>query len=118
MFAVAATLGAGVSAWANDEDARAVQHIVVVGTTPVPGMTVPADKVPGNVQTLSSTDLRQDGTASIITGLSARLGSVNLNDAIADPFQPDILYRGFEASPALGTPQGLAVYQNGVRINE
>ena len=26
--------------------------------------------------------------------------------------------RGFEASPVLGTPQGLAVYQNGVRINE
>ncbi|MEJ0008324.1 MAG: Plug domain-containing protein [Steroidobacteraceae bacterium] len=32
--------------------------------------------------------------------------------------QPDILYRGFEASPVLGTPEGLAVYQNGVRINE
>jgi iron complex outermembrane receptor protein len=118
MFAVAATLGTGVSAWANDQDARVVQQIVVVGTTPVPGMTVPADKVPGNVQTLSSTDLRQEGSASVITGLSARLGSVNVNDTIADPFQPDILYRGFEASPALGTPQGLAVYQNGVRINE
>jgi hypothetical protein len=27
-------------------------------------------------------------------------------------------HRGFTASPAPGTPQGLAVYQNGVRINE
>ncbi|MGQ7322978.1 TonB-dependent receptor plug domain-containing protein, partial [Streptococcus suis] len=26
--------------------------------------------------------------------------------------------RGFNASPVAGTPQGLAVYQNGVRINE
>jgi iron complex outermembrane recepter protein len=105
--------------WALDEGTSPPpQEIVVVGTTPVPGMTVDADKVPGNVQTLSEADLRQDGTSSIITGLSTRLGSVNINDTLADPFQPDILYRGFEASPALGTPQGLAVYQNGVRINE
>ncbi len=50
--------------------------------------------------------------------LNSTLGSISINDDSADPFQPDILYRGFEASPVLGTPQGLAVYQNGVRINE
>ena len=77
------------------------------------------DKVPGNVQTLRASDLSQlGGTASLIDGLSAHLGSVNINDTLADVFQPDILYRGFEASPVLGTPQGLAAYQNGVRINE
>ena len=101
----------GVPAWAIDE-------IVVVGTTPVPGMTVNVDKVPGNVQTLRAGDLSQDGTPSLIEALSTHLGSVNINDTLADAFQPDILYRGFEASPVLGTPQGLAVYQNGVRINE
>ena len=102
----------GAPAWPVDE-------IVVVGTTPVPGMTVSVGKVPGNVQTLKSSDLsRQDGTASLTDGLSSHLGSVNINDTLADAFQPDILYRGFEASPVLGTPQGLAVYQNGVRINE
>ena len=102
----------GAPAWPVDE-------IVVVGTTPVPGMTVSVDKVPGNVQTLKSSDLsRQNGTASLTDGLSSHLGSVNINDTLADAFQPDILYRGFEASPVLGTPQGLAVYQSGVRINE
>ena len=30
----------------------------------------------------------------------------------------DLRYRGFEASPLQGTAQGLAVYQNGVRVNE
>jgi len=106
-------------AWAlEDADSQPLQQIVVVGTTPVPGMAVDVDKVPGNVQTLSSADLLQDGTSSIVNGLSTRLGSVNISDTLADPFQPDILYRGFEASPLLGTPQGLAVYQNGVRINE
>ncbi len=106
-------------AWALDERAAPpLQEIVVIGTTPVPGMTVDVDKVPGNVQTLSEADLRQDGSSSLINALGTRLGSVNINDTLADPFQPDILYRGFEASPVLGTPQGLAVYQNGVRINE
>ena len=99
--------------------AAAVDEVVVVGTTPVPGMTVNVDKVPGNVQTLKAGDLSSlDGTPSLIDGLSSHLGSVSINDTLADAFQPDILYRGFEASPVLGTPQGLAVYQNGVRINE
>jgi iron complex outermembrane receptor protein len=101
----------GTQAWG-------VEEIVVVGTTPVPGMTVDVDKVPGNVQTLRASDLSRDGAPSLIRGLSTNLGSVNVNDTLADAFQPDILYRGFEASPVLGTPQGLAVYQNGVRINE
>jgi iron complex outermembrane receptor protein len=109
----------GSYACALDEaSSEPLTQIVVVGTTPVPGMTVDADKVPANLQTLSAADLRQDGTSSLINALSTRLSSVNSNDTLADPFQPDILYRGFEASPVLGTPQGLAVYQNGVRINE
>jgi iron complex outermembrane receptor protein len=104
---------------AADKSDDAWAQIVVIGATPVPGMNIDADKIPGNAQSLSAADLRQlDGNASIINGLSNRLGSVNINDTLADPFQPDILYRGFEASPVLGTPQGLAVYQNGVRINE
>ncbi len=93
-------------------------EVVVVGTTPVPGMNVDADKVPGNVQTLRAAELRDNGASNVINGISSHLGSVNINDTLADAFQPDILYRGFEASPVLGTPQGLAVYQNGVRINE
>lgn len=76
------------------------------------------DKVPGNVQVLSSADLSRQGSASLTAALNSNLGSISVNDNLDDPFQPDILYRGFEASPVLGTPQGLAVYQNGVRINE
>ncbi len=104
-------VAAGLPAWG-------IEEITVVGTTPVPGMMVNVDKVPGNLQTLRASDLNQDGTPNLTGSLSSHIGSVNTNDALADAFQPDILYRGFEASPALGTPQGLAVYQNGVRINE
>jgi iron complex outermembrane receptor protein len=114
-------LGLWSSAFAADESttqAPSLNEIVVIGTTPVPGMHVDADKVPGNVQSLYSGDLRKDGTSDLLGSINAQLGSVNINDTLADPFQPEILYRGFEASPVLGTPQGMAVYQNGVRINE
>src|SRR5262249_58584195 len=35
-----------------------------------------------------------------------------------NPFQPDVSFRGFTASPLLGTPQGLSVYVDGVRVNQ
>jgi iron complex outermembrane recepter protein len=119
-IAPAAAMLVWSSAWPAEEvkEPQPLAQIVVIGSTPVPGLNIDADKIPGNAQSLNAADLSQDGAASIITGLSNRLGSVNINDTLADPFQPDILYRGFEASPVLGTPQGLAVYQNGVRINE
>jgi iron complex outermembrane receptor protein len=46
------------------------------------------------------------------------LPGVSMGDQTGNEFQPDINFRGFIASPVIGTPQGLAVYQNGVRINE
>jgi len=91
---------------------------IVVTATAVPGTAIDIDKIPGNVQILSTADLIREGSASLTGALNSGLSSVNINDDLDDPFQPDILYRGFEASPVLGTPQGLAVYQNGVRINE
>ena len=98
--------------------AGGVPVVTVVGTSPVPGATIDIDKVPSNVETVQASDLTRDRAAGLTAALNSRLGSININDTLADSFEPDILYRGFEASPVLGTPQGLAVYQNGVRINE
>ncbi|HUI34369.1 MAG TPA: TonB-dependent receptor [Stellaceae bacterium] len=90
----------------------------VIATTPLPGSGIDPDKLPANIQTLDSSDLTRQGTPSIVNALTGQAGSVNINETLVDRFQPDILYRGFEASPVLGTPQGIAVYQNGVRVNE
>ncbi len=91
---------------------------ILVQATAIPGSTIDIDKIPGNVQVLSAGDLTREGSASLTGALNSTLSSISVNDDLDDPFQPDILYRGFEASPVLGTPQGLAVYLNGVRINE
>ncbi|MBI1213106.1 MAG: TonB-dependent receptor [Alphaproteobacteria bacterium] len=99
-------------------DQPPIEHVVVVGTTPLPGTGVDRDKLPQNIQTLSADDIDREGPASATRALQNTLGSVSINDNLDNPFQPDILFRGFEASPVLGTPQGLAVFENGVRINE
>jgi iron complex outermembrane receptor protein len=91
---------------------------ISIESTAIAGAAINADKVPGNVQSVTSADITRRGPASLTRALDAQLGSVSIGDNLDDPFQPDLLYRGFEASPVLGTPQGLAVYQNGVRINE
>ncbi len=95
-----------------------VQSVTVVASTPMPGVGVDIDKLPNSIRTLGAASLTREGSASVISALEGELGSVSLNDNLDDPFQPDILYRGFEASPVLGTPEGLAAYQNGVRVNE
>jgi iron complex outermembrane receptor protein len=113
----AAALLMNADADADATDGPSLEPVVVTATA-IPGATMDIDKIPGNVQVLSAADLSRQGSASLTTALDSNLSSVNVNDDLDDPFQPDILYRGFEASPVLGTPQGLAVYQNGVRINE
>jgi iron complex outermembrane receptor protein len=121
LAAVLAQIGSHSSSVAGEAPAdqtQPMQQVVVVATTPLPGTAIDIDKIPGNVQSLRAADLMQDGTANLTEALDAHLASVNINDTLADPFQPDILFRGFEASPVLGTPQGVAIYQNGVRINE
>ena len=117
MWAVAAYAAEGA---ADQQSAppQSLQEVLVIASTPVPGATIDIDKIPGNVQTLSAGDLWRDGSPSLTRALDSNLSSISSNDNLDDPFQPDIMYRGFEASPVLGTPQGLAVYQNGVRINE
>lgn len=90
----------------------------VIGTSPLLGSGIDRDKIPANTRSLSSRDLRSEGPPDLAGTLDRRIGSINLNEAQNNPFQPDILYRGFTGSPLNGTPQGLAVYQNGIRINE
>jgi iron complex outermembrane receptor protein len=92
-------------------------HQENVSSRPGPG-AIDRDKVPANVQTLSASDFDHATTPSLLDALSRGLPGVALNDQTGNQFQRDLNYRGFVASPVIGTPQGLAIYQNGVRINE
>src|SRR5882762_8117974 len=92
--------------------------IEVIGVTPLPGFGVPASQVPANVQAVTGAEIMRQHPLNLPEFMSQRLSGVNVNDNQSNPFQPDISYRGFAASPLLGTPQGISVYQDGVRVNE
>src|SRR5215469_3418866 len=93
--------------------------IDVIAPTPLAtGLGIEHDKVPANVQVLPAPDAAQQGPSALTSLLNQRLSSVSINDNEDNLYQPDIQYRGFTVSPVLGTPTGLAVYQNGVRLNE
>lgn len=98
-------------------DQRVLEE-VTVSSTPLGGLEVPTDRVPGNVQRATSENIEHVRRASLAQFMDQRLGSVFINEAQANPLQPDVQFRGFVASPLLGQPQGIAVYQDGVRIND
>lgn len=112
---VAATCAAPHMVVAGDQVAETVE---VVSTTPLAGVGLPLEQVPASVQVVKGEELQKQGSLSIADYMNNNLQGVSVNETQNNPFQPDILFRGFTASPLLGTPQGLSVFQDGVRVNE
>jgi len=109
---------AAVPATAADAAGSAeLQTVTIVGLTPVGG-TQPADEASGTVQTASGATLQSSRAGDLSAFLNRRMGSVHINEMQGNPLQADLGYRGYTASPLLGTPQGLSVYLDGVRLNQ
>jgi outer membrane receptor protein involved in Fe transport len=109
---------AGRAAAAGQPATETLQEVEVIGVTPTHGVGLPKEQIPVNVQSATSADLERTQSLDLARYLNTNLGSVNLNEVTGNPLQPDVQFRGFTASPLLGTPQGLAVYVDGVRVNE
>jgi len=92
--------------------------VEVISTSLLPGLGMPLHDVPANVQRHEADALKKQGSATLADFLSDNATSVNVNAAQGNPFQPDVNFRGFTASPLLGVPQGLSVFVDGVRVNE
>jgi outer membrane receptor protein involved in Fe transport len=109
--------GSEQTATSSDQQVE-LPNIVVVGTTPLVGIGTAIELVPANVQTIRGRDLQTQNAHTLVDFFASNLQSVDLNDAQGNPWQVDVNYRGFTASPVLGTPQGLSVFLDGVRVNE
>ena len=94
------------------------EQVVVYGPMPGADITQRADKVPGLIQSLGADRINARHGDSVLTALGSEVAGVSLSDLQGNPLFQDLRFRGFEASPLQGVPQGLAVYQNGVRLNE
>lgn len=92
--------------------------VEVVSTTPLPGIGLPIAQVPASIQVVKGEEMQNQQSLTIADFMSQNLVGVNVNETQNNPFQPNVNFRGFTASPLLGTPQGLSVFQDGVRINE
>ncbi len=101
-----------------ESKAVALKKIEVVSTTPLAGVGLPLEQIPSNVQVVKGEIMQEQGSLTIADFMNNNLTGVSINETQSNPYQPDILFRGFTASPLLGTPQGLSVFQDGVRINE
>ena len=102
----------------NKAETIELGKVEVVGVTPLSSLGVPIDQVPSNVQVAKGKDIQNQQGLSIADYMSQNMVGVNINEAQNNPYQPDVNFRGFTASPLVGTPQGLSVYQDGVRVNE
>ena len=108
---------------ASRQAARAVRKprvVYVYSTTPAAGSgsSIDVDKIPASVNFVDATRIARTGSLNIADALQQQVPGISVSEVTGNPFQPNIEFRGFVASPVAGTPQGLAVYQNGVRINE
>src|SRR5262245_59267933 len=76
------------------------------------------DKVPSNTAVMTAPQFSLQRSTNLLDALQTGLPGVSLGDQTGNAFQRNLDYRGFIAGPVPGQPQNIAVYQNGVRINE
>jgi len=106
----------GCLAWGDESSTAGELPVVeVIGMTPI-GESVSVADLPYRVQGLDADAIARDG--DVIAAMNRRLSGVTLNAAQGNALMPNLQYRGFTGSPLLGLPQGIAIYQDGVRLND
>lgn len=108
------TLGVFANEYSNIAE---LPEVDVIGTSPLGSVGIPIDDYAGNIQTINNKKIPSDAS-DIADLLNKSIGSINLNDTQGNIFQQDLNFRGFTASPVLGTAQGLSVFIDSVRVNE
>ena len=111
-------LAAAVTSVAIAEEPKSIDEIEVIGVTPFGGEGLDRHKVPAHVQSATADQLAEQHALDLSQYMNRNFTGIFINEAQSNPLQNDIQFRGFVASPLLGLPQGLALYQDGVRINE
>ncbi|MDI1296911.1 MAG: TonB-dependent receptor plug domain-containing protein, partial [bacterium] len=97
---------------AQADEAAAVPASTIIVTAP--GGAIDRD----DGLSLSAADIGRAGPPDLLGALTRTMAGITLQDAQNNPWQPNLVYRGFVASPLQGQAQGLAVYMDGARFNQ
>lgn len=97
--------------------AQTLPATVVTATSPLSGIGLEPQKLPYHAQRVQL-EAAEDMGLSVVEVFSRRLQGTHLVDVQSNALMPDLVYRGYTASPLLGTPQGLSVYLDGMRMNQ
>ena len=116
-LAILAVYSAPYLAFAEEKVIK-TQKIEVISNTPLQGFGLAREVIPANIQTVKGEEMQKQNNLSIADFLNSNLQGVNVNEIQNNPYQPNVNYRGFTASPLLGTPQGISIFVDGVRVNE
>jgi outer membrane receptor protein involved in Fe transport len=110
--------GARVSEVVKLEPASTSTTVDVVATTPLAGANLTKEQIAAPVETATSAEIQASGALNLADFLNRRMNGINVNGMQGNPFQMDVNFRGYTASPLLGTPEGISVYLDGVRQNQ
>ena len=103
----------------NSQDSTFVAPDVnIISVSPVQGAGIDLKRVPSNVQTFSESVLSEKKNFSIVETLNREATGISISNLNSSPMQNDINFRGYVAGPLLGSAQAMAIYQNGMRVNE
>ena len=118
LVGLALVLAVSAVAAQEPEKTPVLPPVTVYGSTPLPAFGIPVEQYPGNVRSMTGDEMRNQNLVDLSDMLYRRFGSVNLNSAQGNPWQNNVTYRGFLASPLTGSPIGLSVYLDGMRFND
>ena len=92
--------------------------INVYSATPLPSLGLPLNIIPANIQIATPKAINAQSGVSLADFMSTNMQSVSVTEMGGNPWQPEVTFRGYSASPLLGMPQGMSTYVDGVRVNE
>jgi outer membrane receptor protein involved in Fe transport len=113
---VALALASSVSLGAAEK--MTTSTINVFSVTPLPSIGLPLNIIPANIQIATPKAINAQTGVSLADYMNNNMQSVSTTEMGGNPWQPEITFRGFSASPLLGMPQGISTYVDGVRMNE
>ena len=103
---------------AAENEEPSLPELTVTAPTPLPSNPLNQDQVPARVTVITREDITHSGLTTLQAVLDRFLPGAQLSDQQGNATQMDLRYRGFGVSPLAGSPQGLSVFVDGVRVNE